>query len=52
MIDKDTMSIILRSRSVFGQIIPWNFRLMMAAWKIAPALAAGDCVVINHPLLF
>ncbi|MHC4721516.1 MAG: aldehyde dehydrogenase family protein, partial [Planctomycetota bacterium] len=31
---------------VCGQIIPWNFPLMMAAWKIAPALAAGNTVVI------
>lgn len=48
MIDKDTMSIILREPiGVVGQIIPWNFPLLMAAWKIAPALAAGDCVVIK-----
>jgi acyl-CoA reductase-like NAD-dependent aldehyde dehydrogenase len=32
---------------VVGQIIPWNFPLMMAAWKIAPALAAGNCVVLK-----
>ncbi|MEM1045859.1 MAG: aldehyde dehydrogenase [Pseudomonadota bacterium] len=32
---------------VVGQIIPWNFPLLMAAWKLAPALAAGNCVVIN-----
>ena len=31
---------------VAGQVIPWNFPLMMAAWKIAPALAAGNTVVI------
>ena len=30
-----------------GQIIPWNFPLLMAAWKIAPALAAGNCVVVK-----
>src|SRR5258706_107637 len=30
---------------VVGQIIPWNFPLLMAAWKLAPALAAGCCVV-------
>lgn len=48
MIDKDTMSIILREPiGVVGQIIPWNFPLAMAAWKIAPALAAGDCIVIK-----
>ncbi len=32
---------------VVGQIIPWNFPLLMAAWKLAPALAAGNCVVLN-----
>ncbi|KAA3659861.1 MAG: aldehyde dehydrogenase family protein [Calditrichaeota bacterium] len=32
---------------VAGQIIPWNFPLLMAAWKIAPALAAGNCVVLK-----
>jgi aldehyde dehydrogenase len=32
---------------VVGQIIPWNFPLLMAAWKMAPALAAGNCVVIK-----
>ena len=48
MIDKDTMSLILREPiGVIGQIIPWNFPLLMAAWKIAPALAAGDTVVIK-----
>lgn len=48
MIDNDTMSIILREPiGVVGQIIPWNFPLLMAAWKLAPALAAGDCVVIK-----
>jgi aldehyde dehydrogenase (NAD+) len=32
---------------VVGQVIPWNFPLLMLAWKIAPALAAGNCVVIK-----
>ena len=32
---------------VVGQVIPWNFPLLMAAWKIAPALAAGNCVVLK-----
>jgi aldehyde dehydrogenase (NAD+) len=32
---------------VVGQIIPWNFPLLMLAWKIAPALAAGNCVVLK-----
>jgi aldehyde dehydrogenase len=39
---------------VVGQIIPWNFPLLMAAWKLAPAIGAGNCVVIkpasNTPL--
>jgi aldehyde dehydrogenase len=32
---------------VVGQIIPWNFPLLMAIWKIAPALAAGNCIVLK-----
>ena len=32
---------------VVAQIIPWNFPLLMAAWKLAPALAAGNCVVLK-----
>ena len=32
---------------VVGQIIPWNFPLLMAAWKLSPALAAGNCVVLK-----
>jgi aldehyde dehydrogenase len=32
---------------VVGQIIPWNFPMLMAAWKIAPALAAGNCIVMK-----
>ncbi|MBP1761531.1 MAG: Aldehyde Dehydrogenase [Firmicutes bacterium] len=48
MIDDNTMSIILREPiGVVGQIIPWNFPFLMAAWKIAPALAAGDTVVMK-----
>ena len=48
MIDDSTMSIILREPlGVVGQIIPWNFPFLMAAWKIAPVLAAGDCTVIK-----
>ena len=31
----------------FGQIILWNWPILMAAWKLAPALAAGNCVVIK-----
>ncbi|BBB92098.1 MAG TPA: aldehyde dehydrogenase family protein [Methylomusa anaerophila] len=48
LIDKDTLSLVLREPiGVVGQIIPWNFPLLMAAWKIAPALAAGNCIVIK-----
>ena len=47
--DEDTLSIVLREPiGVVGQIIPWNFPILMAAWKIAPALAAGNAIVI-HP---
>ena len=37
----------IRDRGVVGQIVPWNFPLLMAAWKLAPAIAAGDCVVLK-----
>ena len=37
----------LEPLGVVGQIIPWNFPLLMAAWKLAPALAAGCCVVLK-----
>ena len=48
MIDDNNLSIILREPiGVVGQIIPWNFPIAMAAWKIAPALAAGCCIVIK-----
>jgi aldehyde dehydrogenase len=36
-----------RPLGVAGQIIPWNFPLLMATWKLAPALAAGNCVVLK-----
>ncbi|MCE5256444.1 MAG: aldehyde dehydrogenase family protein, partial [Spirochaetaceae bacterium] len=43
MIDKNTLSIILKEPlGVVGQIVPWNVPLSMAAWKLAPALAAGN----------
>lgn len=32
---------------VVGQIIPWNFPILMAAWKVAPALAAGNCIILK-----
>ncbi|MEM6335340.1 MAG: aldehyde dehydrogenase family protein [Bacteroidota bacterium] len=46
--DPNTISIQLHEPlGVVAQIIPWNFPLLMAAWKLAPALAAGNCVVIK-----
>jgi len=36
-----------RPLGVAGQVIPWNFPLLMAAWKLAPALAAGNCCVLK-----
>jgi aldehyde dehydrogenase len=48
VIDDDTIAYHFREPlGVVGQIIPWNFPLLMAAWKIAPALAAGNCTVIK-----
>lgn len=48
MLDDKSMSIILREPiGVVGQIVPWNFPFLMAAWKIAPALAAGNCIVFK-----
>lgn len=47
-IDKDTVAYHYHEPlGVVGQIIPWNFPLLMAAWKLAPALAAGNCVVLK-----
>ncbi|MDE2404055.1 MAG: aldehyde dehydrogenase family protein [Sphingomonadales bacterium] len=47
-IDADTMAYhIHEPLGVVGQIIPWNFPILMAAWKVAPALAAGNCVVLK-----
>jgi aldehyde dehydrogenase len=47
-IDKDTVAYHFREPlGVVGQIIPFNFPLLMAAWKLAPAVAAGNCVVIK-----
>ncbi|MBL7712932.1 MAG: aldehyde dehydrogenase [Chitinophagaceae bacterium] len=46
--DEHTVSIVLHEPlGVVGQIIPWNFPLLMATWKIAPALAAGCCAVVK-----
>ena len=36
-----------QAAGVVGQIIPWNFPILMAAWKLAPALGAGNCVVLK-----
>ena len=48
VLDEKFLSIILREPiGVVGQIIPWNFPFLMAAWKLAPALAAGDTVVLK-----
>ena len=47
-IDNDTVAYHFREPlGVVGQIIPWNFPLLMATWKLAPALAAGNCVVLK-----
>jgi aldehyde dehydrogenase len=47
-IDKDTIAYHFHEPlGVVGQIIPFNFPLLMAAWKLAPALAAGNCVVLK-----
>jgi len=48
-LNDETLTIVLKEPiGVVGQIIPWNFPLLMAAWKLAPALAAGNTVII-HP---
>jgi aldehyde dehydrogenase len=54
-IDNDTIAYHFKEPlGVVGQIIPWNFPLLMAAWKLAPALGAGNCVILkpasNTPL--
>lgn len=47
-IDHDTVAYHFHEPlGVVGQIIPWNFPILMAAWKLAPALAAGNCVVLK-----
>ncbi|ODV25385.1 MAG: aldehyde dehydrogenase [Rhodanobacter sp. SCN 68-63] len=47
-IDNDTVAYHFHEPlGVVGQIIPWNFPLLMATWKLAPALGAGNCVVIK-----
>jgi len=47
-IDSDTVAYHFHEPlGVVGQIIPWNFPILMAVWKLAPALAAGNCVVLK-----
>ena len=47
-LDEDTISQeVHEPYGVVAQIIPWNFPLLMAAWKLAPAIAAGNCVVMK-----
>lgn len=48
MLGEDTLSLILREPiGVVGQIVPWNFPFLMAAWKLAPVLASGCCTVFK-----
>ena len=48
VLDGGMMSLVLREPiGVVGQIVPWNFPFLMAAWKLAPAIAAGDCIVFK-----
>lgn len=47
-LDNNTLNIILKEPiGVVGQIVPWNFPFLMAAWKLAPVLAAGCCTVFK-----
>jgi aldehyde dehydrogenase len=47
-VDHDTIAYHFHEPlGVVGQIIPWNFPILMAAWKVAPALAAGNCIVLK-----
>lgn len=48
MLDTNTLNMILREPlGVIGQIVPWNFPFLMGAWKLAPALVAGNTVVFK-----
>lgn len=48
VLDENTLNLILREPlGVVGQIVPWNFPFLMAAWKLAPLLAAGDVSVFK-----
>lgn len=47
-LNEQTVSLIIKEPlGVVAQIIPWNFPLLMFAWKVAPALAAGNCIVLK-----
>jgi aldehyde dehydrogenase len=47
-LDSNTVALnVTEPLGVVGQIIPWNFPILMATWKLAPALAAGNCVVLK-----
>tara|TARA_R110001592_G_scaffold84994_3_gene251078 strand:- start:5715 stop:7238 length:1524 start_codon:yes stop_codon:yes gene_type:complete len=47
-LDSNTVALnVTEPLGVVGQIIPWNFPLLMATWKLAPALAAGNCVILK-----
>lgn len=47
-LDSNNLTMIIKEPlGVVGQIIPWNFPFLLAGWKIAPALAAGNCIVIK-----
>ena len=47
-LDENTLSLIIREPiGVVGQIVPWNFPFLMAAWKLAPVLASGCCSVLK-----
>ena len=47
-LDENTLSLNIKEPlGVVGQIIPWNFPLLMLSWKLPPALAAGNCVVLK-----
>ena len=49
-IDHDTVAYHYHEPlGVVGLIIPWNFPILMAVWKLAPAIAAGNCVVLHSP---
>ncbi len=48
MVDGSMLSVVLHEPlGVVGQIVPWNFPFLMGAWKLAPAIAAGDCIVFK-----